>query len=228
MLNLNNYRPELTEPIFTSLVYRALLKVKLEKRRRLEKRIVNLSPLLVFLLALCLLSMFYRTAPVHVSAVGTTGQIRVYWDVTCTKTVQSIDWGNMTLGGVKSFAVYARNEGNQTCFLYVKATSWQPSTAINYLNFSWSCDINKFAVGKVAKGTLDLQVSPRTTGIFTFSFNIVFEATDRMIGDTNGDEFVGIDDLFRVCQEAGKQNYDPPCDINNDGYVDIEDVFLVA
>jgi hypothetical protein len=218
----------LTEPVFTSLIYRALLKVQLEKRRQLEKRILGLVPLLVFLLALCLLSIFSRTASVHVSAVGTTGQIRVYWDAPCTRTVQSIDWGNMTLGGVKNFTVYVRNEGNQTCFLNVKTTNWQPSIATNHLNFSWSCDINKFAAGKVARGTLKLQVSPRTTGVSTFSFNIVFESNDRLVGDVNRDEFVGIDDLYHVSLEAGKQNYDPACDINNDGCVDTEDVFLVA
>jgi len=194
----------------------------------LEKRFLGSLPLLVFLLMLCLLSMFSKTPSVHVSAVGTTGPIRVYWDVACTKPVQSIEWGNMTLGGTKSFAVYTRNEDNQTCFLNVKTTDWQPTSTTNYLNFSWSCDINKFAAGKVARGTLKLQVSSRTTGVSTFSFNIVFEANDRLVGDVNRDEFVGIDDLYRASREFGKQSYDPACDINNDGYVDVEDVFLVA
>jgi hypothetical protein len=134
----------------------------------------------------------------------------------------------MTAGGTKNFAVYVRNEGNQTCFLYVKTASWQPSTAIDYLNFSWSCDINKFEIGKVGKGTLSLQVSPRTTGISTFSFDIIFEARDRLIGDVNGDGFVGIDDLYHISREIGKQNFDPACDINNDGCVAIDDIFLAA
>jgi TM2 domain-containing membrane protein YozV len=134
----------------------------------------------------------------------------------------------MTLGGAKDFAVYVRNEGNQTCFLNVKTASWQPSTAVNCLNFSWSCGINKFEIGKVAKGTLSLRIPLTTTGISTFSFDIIFEGTDRLIGDVNGDGFVGIDDIFHIGTQVGKPDYDPTCDINNDGSVTMEDIFLAA
>jgi len=51
-------------------------------------------------------------------------------------------------------------------------------------------------------------------------------------GDLNGDDFVGIDDVFFVASHFGlgpaDSSWEPNCDITDDAYVGIDDIFIVA
>lgn len=51
-------------------------------------------------------------------------------------------------------------------------------------------------------------------------------------GDLNGDDFVGIDDVFFVASHFGLEpadpRWEPNCDITDDAYVGIDDIFIVA
>jgi len=74
----------------------------------------------------------------NASEIEASKGIRMYWDKTCTLKVLSIDWGVLSPGMSKEIAVYVRNEGNQTLFLILSTTNWNPSTANQYLIFSWN------------------------------------------------------------------------------------------
>lgn len=54
----------------------------------------------------------------------------------------------------------------------------------------------------------------------------------ELIGDINGDKYVGIDDIVTVAEHFGTSpsspNWDPRCDINGDDYVGTDDIVLVA
>lgn len=71
--------------------------------------------------------------------------------------------------------------------------------------------------------------------------NVIYGETDSLSPftiissfpwDINGDDYVGIDDIFEVAThfgaEKGQPNYEPLCDINKDDYIGIDDVFTVA
>jgi parallel beta-helix repeat protein len=54
----------------------------------------------------------------------------------------------------------------------------------------------------------------------------------RILGDVNGDGYVGIDDIFLIAshfgQERGQPGWDPIYDISSDGYIGIDDIFIAA
>jgi parallel beta-helix repeat protein len=53
-----------------------------------------------------------------------------------------------------------------------------------------------------------------------------------LLGDVNGDGYVGIDDIFSVASRFGKERGDPVylriCDLNGDGYIGVDDIFTTA
>ena len=53
-----------------------------------------------------------------------------------------------------------------------------------------------------------------------------------LLGDVNGDGYVGIDDIYLVAshfgREAGDPEYNRVYDLNGDGYVGVDDIFTVA
>jgi parallel beta-helix repeat protein len=53
-----------------------------------------------------------------------------------------------------------------------------------------------------------------------------------LLGDVNGDGYVGIDDIYLVAsrfgREAGEPEYNRVYDLNGDGYIGIDDIFAVA
>jgi len=54
----------------------------------------------------------------------------------------------------------------------------------------------------------------------------------RILGDVNGDGYVGIDDIFLIAshfgRERGQPDWDPIYDINSDGFIGIDDIFMAA
>ena len=53
-----------------------------------------------------------------------------------------------------------------------------------------------------------------------------------LLGDVNGDGYVGIDDIFLVAshfsKELGDPEYSRVYDLNGDGYIGIDDIFVAA
>jgi parallel beta-helix repeat protein len=58
------------------------------------------------------------------------------------------------------------------------------------------------------------------------------DQTTVLVGDVNGDGFVGIDDIFTIAlhfgAEIGQPNYLRVCDLNFDGFIGIDDIFTAA
>jgi hypothetical protein len=54
----------------------------------------------------------------------------------------------------------------------------------------------------------------------------------NLIGDVNGDDYVGIDDMFTIAthfaQDPSYPNWNPNCDLNDDDYIGIDDIFTAA
>ena len=185
------------------------------------------------LLIVCIAEyMFFKASFHNVSAIETACFMGVYWDKNCSKMVKSIDWGVLTPGETKEVLVYVRNEGNETCILILKPVSWNPSDASNYLSFTWSSEDKEIGAGEIINVTQSLTVSPNTMGISNFSFDIIFEGRNHLLGDINKDGVVDGKDIRIVCAAYGStpkdSNWNPDADLNNDEVIDMKDVRIVA
>lgn len=110
-----------------------------------------------------------------VSNVGTlklSADIGVYQDASFTNRAITIDWGTLNPGATKSYSIYIRNEGNTALTLSMSPSSWNPSTASNYLTLTWNYNGQAINPNEHVRVTLTLTVSESTTGISTFSFDI--------------------------------------------------------
>jgi len=84
------------------------------------------------------------------------------------------------------------------------------------------------------KGTYSFTITIKTyvndTLVYSTSFAIQFKIT--IVGDTNGDEIVDIEDIYTAALAYGtslcEPQWHPNCDVNNDMIVDIEDIYLIA
>jgi hypothetical protein len=195
---------------------------------------------LILLLTVATFEFFHLTNSVPgVSAVEATGTVGIYWNAGCTKTVSSIDWGNLSLGQTETVVVYADNEGNQSIMLTVTTANYSPANASEYLNFS--CANMRILANETVQVTQSLYVSPNAGGISDFSFDIIFTAKQYVLGDINGDGVVNIYDAILMSAaygshgpnydypgEPASSNWNPNADLNNDGVVDIYDVIILS
>ncbi|MEM2741211.1 MAG: hypothetical protein QXD95_03585, partial [Nitrososphaeria archaeon] len=108
----------------------------------------------------------------NIKALG----VGVYWDIGCSQTVSSIDWGLAEPGSVKNVTVYIRNEGNAPITLSLQTANWSPLTAASYISLSWNYDGETVSPASVVKVTLNLSVSQSIQGISSFSFDIIISA----------------------------------------------------
>lgn len=53
-----------------------------------------------------------------------------------------------------------------------------------------------------------------------------------LVGDVNGDGYVGVDDIFEIAshfgQQLGEPKFNPNCDLTDDDYIGIDDIFTAA
>jgi len=198
---------------------------------RIHHRAYRLFLTLTLLATVCMFEFLYLRNPVaNVSAVEASGSVGVYWDASCSRRAYSIDWGVLSPGETKNVVVYVRNEGNQTIFLSVTASNFAPAGASNYLSFAWSSEGHKVKVNRTVQVTPRLFVSPSTTGISAFSFDLTFEGRTYIAGDLNGDGVVNMYDaiLFSSAYESTPRDmsWNPDADLNEDGIVDIYDALM--
>jgi hypothetical protein len=181
------------------------------ERRFENKKTLVLVLILAVLLSFNLYELLLRQSSVpSVSAVDTGANIGVYWDANCTQRVDSISWGALTPGQTKQVVVYVRNEGNETPILALIPENWQPQNAYLWLNFSWTCQNTTIGVGQVVRVTQILSVASNFPGGFSnFSFDIAFEGTSYLLGDINKDGFVNIQDLAILAAAYGSTPGDP-------------------
>ena len=200
---------------------------------KVGKRVPCLILLLMLTLGVVVLEFLYvRNSVSTVSAVEATAGIGVYWDAGCTNAVGSINWGVLSPGHSAQAVVYVRNEGNQSIFLTVAPTNYSPANASDYLSFSWACANATIMPTEIVQVTTWLLVSatqaPKTTGNFTFSFDIIF---GKLSPDVNGDGKVDMGDVVTVLRAFGSTpgmpNWNPACDLEQNGRIDMGDVVIV-
>jgi len=137
---------------------------------------------IVVVLAFSLARAFFDSQSFfRVSGVITSVPLGVYWDANCSTPVDSIDWGNLTVGGVKTLTMYVRNWGNESFFLTVEAMNWRAGNTSDVATFS--CEEPKIGPGEVVKVDPTLTIFPNASGVSSFSFDIAFGEIFVRLGD---------------------------------------------
>jgi hypothetical protein len=137
---------------------------------------------IVVVLAFSLARAFFDSqSSFRVSGVITSVPLGVYWDANCSTPVDSIDWGNLTVGGVKTLTMYVQNWGNESFFLTVEAMNWRAGNTSNVATFS--SEEPKIGPGQVAKVDPTLTIFPNASGVSSFSFDIAFGEIFVRLGD---------------------------------------------
>jgi hypothetical protein len=118
----------------------------------------------------------YRTIP-STGNVKTSG-VNVYWNLACTNETTNINWGSLTPNSTKSYTLYVKNNGTVPLTLSMMTDSWSPSNAASYVTLNWNCTGQILNQNSVTAASLTLIVSPNTTGITSFSFDITITGTE--------------------------------------------------
>lgn len=80
-------------------------------------------------------------------------------------------------GDSKTILAYVRNTGSSSFTMDLSTAQWSSAEAEQYLALAWNYDGETVEPGQVVPVKLTLQVSPSTTGVTDFSFDIVVTAS---------------------------------------------------
>jgi hypothetical protein len=112
-----------------------------------------------------------------VGAVITTPNIGVYSNNGCTKNMTTIDWGSLTAGSNTTQTIYVKNTGTGSMTLGMETSSWNPTTASNYISVTWDKQNTILSAGQSTAATLTLSVAPNIAGITNYSNTITISGT---------------------------------------------------
>ena len=102
-----------------------------------------------------------------------TIEIDIYRDAACTKLINSINWGEVEVGGSVDKDIYVKNNGDQRVYLSLLTQNWTPSEAADDMQLLWDYDDSRINPDEEMKITLTLAVSSNIQSIDTFTFDIV-------------------------------------------------------
>jgi len=109
---------------------------------------------------------------VSTAGVLAIGDFGIYWELNCSNVATFIDWGTIDVGANSSVTVYVRHEGTVPFVLNYTLSNWNPANASDFITFSWDYDNRTLDIDNVMSLNLSVEVSPLTTGITNFSFDI--------------------------------------------------------
>ena len=102
-----------------------------------------------------------------------TIEIDIYRDAACTKLINSINWGEVEVGGSVDKDIYVKNNGDQRVYLSLLTQNWTPSEAADDMQLLWDYDDSRINPDEEMKITLTLAVGSNIQSIDTFTFDIV-------------------------------------------------------
>lgn len=137
--------------------------------------------LITYTLSLSLVSQAFPATQTS-QTLSSTGSIQtigvgVYTNYQCTTQLTSIPWGTLEPGESQNVQCYIKNEGTSPVTLSMYTSNWSPSSADNYLEFSWNYAGQSINPGSAIPVTLTLTVSANIEGITTFGFDITIVGT---------------------------------------------------
>lgn len=106
---------------------------------------------------------------IQVVALG----LEVFWDVSCTEPVTSIDWGTLYPGGQSMATVYIRNSGSEGLTLSLMTEDWSPVEAETFITVTWDAEGVTLSPDSVKAAVITLNVNVGIYGVTDFSFDLV-------------------------------------------------------
>ncbi len=208
----------------------------LERKVALVRKGIQVSVLFVLVVVLVtLLSSENLRIPLvpNVSAVSVAGgAVGVYWDQAATNSCVSISWGSLVPQESEAFALFVRNEANQSLYYLLSTSRWFPLNASEYMSLQWNYDGNVTDPGSVLRVLLTLSVSSFIKGVTSFSFDVVILASHYLFGDVNSDGRVDIKDIAIIGKAfdsvPGSPRWNPNADVDDDGSVDVRDLAIAG
>lgn len=88
--------------------------------------------------------------------------------------ITSINWGTINLGTSANQNIIVKNNGTIPITLSMITQNWNPTNASTFLTLSWNYAGQTIDPEQTLPLTLNLAVAPETSGIYDFSFDIVF------------------------------------------------------
>jgi len=110
-------------------------------------------------------------------AVVNSINVGVYSDSSCRVNCTSLDWGNISPGGVVTQTIYVKNTGDGRVSLSMSASNWSPSGAESLLELSWSLGRRSLAAGKVVPAVLTLSAASDLRSLTSFNCTISIAGT---------------------------------------------------
>jgi hypothetical protein len=109
--------------------------------------------------------------------VISTVNIGVYSDYACTQPLTSVAWGSIAPGSSVTRIAYVKNTGNSQMTLSMSKTNWSPTAANGPISLNWNLEGTVLPANNVATASLTLSASSDTSGITSFSVNIVISGS---------------------------------------------------
>jgi archaellum component FlaG (FlaF/FlaG flagellin family) len=111
-------------------------------------------------------------------AVSTSANLGVYSDNACTTSLSSVNWGNLTPGGITTQTIYVKNTGDLSLTLSMTTSSWSPASANGPITITWNQEGIRLSPGQSTTATLTLTVSSSIADITSFSVQINITGTN--------------------------------------------------
>jgi len=106
-----------------------------------------------------------------------TIEIGVFWDITATQKVDSIDWGSLQPGENKTVTIYVKNTGGGPITGSFNTADWVPVLAANYISLKWDFGLTPLEPGRVRETHFTIMVSKDIRDVTTFYFTIIVTGT---------------------------------------------------
>jgi hypothetical protein len=135
--------------------------------------------MIVLLLSLTTLGLLTISRTVSSSGTILTPDVSigVYSDSQCTRSLTSISWGSISPGTNVSRTFYVKNTGNVPLTLTMNSSDWSPAVASESMSLEWNRQNYVLNAGQSVSAELRLVVNSNTTGVTTFTVNIVISGS---------------------------------------------------
>ena len=145
------------------------------ERKEMNKKSLIVSFLLI--LVILLLGTVYTVTNIQKNypskgSIKTVG-IEVYIDSTKNNILTEINWGILEPNQIVTYNAYIVSISNSPINLFLSTTNWNPSNAEPYITLSWNYTGVVLQPNDEIPIIFTLQISPDTTEIDNFSFDII-------------------------------------------------------
>lgn len=122
-------------------------------------------------------AVVYYTLRIHGSGTIKLIGLEAYGNPEGTQVISSVNWGELTPGGVSQVVLYLKSTSTAPATLTLSTEAWDPPTAGAYITLEWDYDGSALQPGEIRGVLFTLRVSESVIGITSFAFDFVIVAS---------------------------------------------------